>query len=200
MDTSWINPLKSQKRSQLDNQKKIASSKKANKGRLIHLLETAKRALIDSLQGDLQDQIESADAKNRVREDTIRQLIWFLRENELHVPRSDDWTEPAIPISVLQSLAKSTQDNLQTVGGLINKTSKAAQEEEHATLELKNYMENEYKDSQKIYTRRIADIDDACLALVDLELDHDNIKKAISWTMKRKPRFQVHYIRKESTI
>ena len=113
-------------RSQLDNQKKIASSKKANKNRLIHLLETAKRALIDSLQGELWDQIESADTKNRVREDTIRQLIWFLRENELHVPRSDDQTQPAIPISVLQSLAKSTQDNLQTVCGLMNKTSKAA--------------------------------------------------------------------------
>ena len=55
----------SKARNQLDNQKKIASSKKANKGRLIHLLETAKRALIDSLQGDLQDQIESADTKTR---------------------------------------------------------------------------------------------------------------------------------------
>ena len=75
------------KASQLDSQKKIASSKKANKDRLIHLLETAKRALIDSLQGDLQDQIDSADTKNRVREDTIRQLILFLREHELHVPR-----------------------------------------------------------------------------------------------------------------
>ena len=96
-------------RSQLDNQKKIASSKKANKNRLIHILETTKRALVDTLQGELWDQIESADAKNRVREDTIRQLIQFLRENELHVPRSDDWTEPAIPISVLPLLAKTTQ-------------------------------------------------------------------------------------------
>ena len=85
-------------------------------------METAKRALVDTLQGELWDQIESADAKNRVREDTIRQLIQFLRENELHVPRSDNWTEPAIPISVLQSLAKSTQGNLQTVCRLINKT------------------------------------------------------------------------------
>ena len=140
-------------------------------------METAKRALVDTLQGELWDQIESADAKNKVREDTIRQLIRFLRENELHVPRSDGWTEPAIPISVLQALAKSTQDNLQTVCGLINKTSKAAQEEEHATLELKNCMENEYKYSQQTYTRRIADIDNAYLALMDLELDHDIIRK-----------------------
>ena len=101
----------------------------------------------------------------------------FLRENELHLPRSDDWAEPAIPISVLQSLAKSTQDNLQTVCGLMNKTSKAAQEEEHATLALKDCMENEYKDSQQTYTRRIADIDDTYLTLVNLELDHDNIRK-----------------------
>ena len=99
------------------------------------------------------------------------------RENELHVPRSDNLAEPAIPISVLQSLAKSTQDNLQTVCGPINKTSKAAQEEEHATLELKSCEENEYKDSQQTYTQRIADIDDTYLALVDLELDHDNIRK-----------------------
>ena len=102
---------------------------------------------------------------NRVREDTIIQIIQFLRENEFHVPRSDNWTEPAIPISVLQSLTKSTQDNLQTVCGLINKTSKAAQEEEHATLELKNCMENKYKDSQQTYMRRIADLDDAYIAL-----------------------------------
>ena len=92
----------SKARSQLDNQKKIASSKKANRIRLIHLLETAKRALIDSLQEELWDQIESADAKNRVREDTIKQLIQLLRENELHVAKLDDWAEPAIPISVLQ--------------------------------------------------------------------------------------------------
>ena len=137
----------SKARSQLDNKKKFAISRKAIKNRLIHCLETAKRALVDSLQEELWDQIKSADTKKKFREDTIRQLMGFLSKNELHVPRSDDWTEPAIPISVLQSLAKSTQDNLQTVCGLINKTSKAAQEEEHATLELKNCMENEYKDS-----------------------------------------------------
>ena len=62
----------SKARNQLDNQKKIATSKKANKGRLIHLLETAKRTLIDSLQRDLQDQIDSAETKNSIREDTIK--------------------------------------------------------------------------------------------------------------------------------
>ena len=164
-------------RSQLYNQKKITSSKKANKDRLVHILETAKRLLVDTLQGELWNQIESADARDKVREDTIRQLIQFLRENELHVPRSEDWTEPAISISVLQSLAKQTQDNLQTVCGLINKASKASKEEEHATLELNNCKETEYKDSQQTFTRRIADLDEAYIALVDLELDHDNIRK-----------------------
>ena len=79
-------------RSQIDNQKKIASSKKANKDRLVQTLEAAKRALVNALQGELWNQIKSADARDKVREDTIRQLIQFLRENELHVPRSDIWT------------------------------------------------------------------------------------------------------------
>ena len=52
-------------RSQLDNQKKIASSKKANKDRLVQPLEVPKRALVDTLQGELWDQIKSADDKNR---------------------------------------------------------------------------------------------------------------------------------------
>ena len=83
----------------------------------------------------------------------------------------------------------------------MNKTSKVAQEEEHATLEIKNCMENEYKDSQQTYTPRIADIDDAYLALVDLELDHDNIRKEGNiMGYERKSKLQVHYIRKESTI
>ena len=98
----------SKARDHLDNQKKITTSKKAEKGRLIYLLEKAKGTLIDLLQRDLQDQIDLTDAKKRIREDTIKQLIQFLGQNQLQVPRSDDWAEPAIPISVLQSLAKST--------------------------------------------------------------------------------------------
>ena len=93
------------------------------------------------------------------------------------MPRSDDWAEPAIPISVLQSLAKSTQENLQSVCELMNKSSRAIQEEEHATLALKECEKKEYIDSQQTYTRRMADTDDIYLALVDLELDHENIRK-----------------------
>ena len=98
----------SKARDELDNQKKITTSKKAGKGRLIYLLEKAKGTLINSLQQDLQDQINSTDAKKRIREDTIIQLIQFLGQNELQISRSDDWADPAIPISVLQSWAKST--------------------------------------------------------------------------------------------
>ena len=91
---------------QIDNYKRIASSKKTNKDKLVKTLEFAKRALIDTLQSELSSTIESAETKDKVREDTIKQLIHFLKENELHIPKSEDWTEPAIYISVLQSLTK----------------------------------------------------------------------------------------------
>ena len=94
----------------------------------------------------------------------------------MHTPKSKDWTEPAIYISVLQSLAKQTQDNLQAVCRLIKKTSKASKEEEHANLELNN-CETEYKDSQETLAHRIADLNQVYIALVDLELDHDKIRK-----------------------
>ena len=64
---------------QLDNQNKITTSKKAEKRRLIYLLEKAKGNLIDSM-----------DAKKGIRKDTIGQLIQFLGQNELYTPRSDD--------------------------------------------------------------------------------------------------------------
>ena len=129
------------------------------------MLEKAKGTLINSLQQDLQDQIDSTDAKKRIREDTIKQLIQFLGQNELQVPRSDDWAEPAIPISVLQSLAKSTQESLQSVFELMKKSSKAIQEEEHATVALEECEKKEYIDSQQTYTRIMADTDDIYILL-----------------------------------
>ena len=45
-------------RDQLDNQKKIITSKKAEKRRLIYLLEKAKGNLIGSLQEELQYQVD----------------------------------------------------------------------------------------------------------------------------------------------
>ena len=71
---------------------------------------------------------------------------------------------------------KQTQDKLQAVCQLINKTSKASKEEEHANLELNN-CETEYKDSQETLAHKIANLDQTYIALVDLGLDHDNIRK-----------------------
>ena len=93
-------------RNQVDNHKSIVSSKKANKDKIIKTLEFAKKALIDTLQEELSFTVESAETMDKCREDTIKQLIHFLKENELHAPKSKDWTEPAIYISVLQSLTK----------------------------------------------------------------------------------------------
>ena len=92
--------------SQIDNQKRVTSSKKACKDKLVQTLEFAQKTLIDTLQGELCSPIKSAETKDKIREDTIRQLIQFLRENELYVPKLEDWAEPAKYISVLQSLAK----------------------------------------------------------------------------------------------
>ena len=139
-------------------------------------MEFAKRALIDTLQGELSSTIESAETKDKVREDTIKQLIPFLKENELHIPKSRDWTEPAIYISVLQSLTKQTQDNLHAICWLINKTSKASEEEEQAKLELNN-CEAEYKDAHEPLAFKMAKLNRTYIALVDLELDHNNIGK-----------------------
>ena len=163
---------------QIDNHKRIASSKKANKDKLVKSSEFAKRALIDTLQGELSSAIELAETKDKVREDTIKQLIHFLKENELHIPKSRDWTEPAIYISVLQSLTKQTQDNLHAICRLINKTLKASEEEEQAKLELKN-CEAEYMDPHETLTYKMAELNQPYIALVDLELDHDNIRKKV---------------------
>ena len=99
----------------------VASSKKANKDKLIKTLEVAKKTLIDTLQEELSNTIESAseETKEKFREDTIKQLIHFLKEDELHTPKSKDWTEPVIYISVLQTLTKQTQGRWHAIYLLI---------------------------------------------------------------------------------
>ena len=52
----------------------------------------------------------------------------------------------------------------------------ASEEEEHAKLELNN-CEAEYKDSHETLAYKTAELDQTYIALVDLELDHDNIRK-----------------------
>ena len=100
------------------------------------MLEKAKGNLIGSFQEELRYQVDSMDAKKGIRKDTIGQLNQFLGQNELYTPRSDDWVEPAIPISVLQSLAKPTLENLQSVCEIMSKSSRAIQEEDQATVAL----------------------------------------------------------------
>ena len=95
----------------------------------------------------------------------------------MYTPRSDDWIEPAIPVSVLQSLAKPTLDNLQSVCELMSKFSKASQEEDQAKIALEECEKKEYIEIPQTYTRRMADTDDIYLALVDLELDCENIQE-----------------------
>ena len=62
-------------RDQFDNQKKITTSKKAERRRLTYLLENTKGNLIGSLQEKLRHQVDSADAKKEIRKDTIGHLI-----------------------------------------------------------------------------------------------------------------------------
>ena len=135
--------------------------------RLTYLLEKAKRNLIGSLQDELWHQVDSANAKKEIRKDTIGQLFQFLGQNELYTPKPEELIEPAIPISVLQSLAKPTLDNLQSVCELMSKSSKASQEEDQATIALEECEKKEYIKIPQTYTRRMADPDDIYLALVD---------------------------------
>ena len=141
--------LLSKAKSQLNNQRKSADAKQSIRIRTVQLLETAKRVLISLLQEELRDNIEVADTNNKFKESTIKQLIHVFKDNELHVPKANNWVEPVIPIRILPFLAKTTQDNLQTVGELMNKAVKAAKEEDQATLELRKYMEDQYSDSHQ---------------------------------------------------
>ena len=72
-------------KSQVDNYKSIASTKKAIKNRLMKEMEVTKKALTESLQEELQNQAKSTEdeAKDKIRKDTIKRLIHFLKEDEL---------------------------------------------------------------------------------------------------------------------
>ena len=85
----------------------------------------------------------------------------------MYTPKPEELIDPAIPISVLQSLAKPTLDNLQSVCELMSKSSKASQEEDQATIALEECEKKEYIEIPQTYTRRMANTDDIYLALVD---------------------------------
>ena len=66
----------------------------------------------------------------------------------MFTPKPEELIEPAIPISVLQSLAKPTLENLQSVCELMSKSSRAIQEEDQATVALEECGRKEYINSQ----------------------------------------------------
>ena len=86
--------------SRIKTQKRVPSSQKASKDKLVQTLELAQKTLIDTLQGELYNPSKSAETNDNIREDTIKQLIQFLWKNGLHEPKSEDWEESAIYISV----------------------------------------------------------------------------------------------------
>ena len=83
--------LLSKAKSQLDNQRKSADAKQSIIIRTVQLLESAKRVLISSLQEELRDNIEVVDTNNKFKESTIKQLIHAFKDNELHVPKANNW-------------------------------------------------------------------------------------------------------------
>ena len=76
----------------LDNYKSIASSKKDHKDRVVKTLEFAKKTLIDTLLEEPSNPAESEGEKSmdKIREDTNKQLIPFLKEDKLMTPRSEN--------------------------------------------------------------------------------------------------------------
>ena len=52
---------------------------------------------------------------NKIREDTIKQLICFLKDDRLVTTKAEDWAEPTLCISVFQSLTKQTQERLHAI-------------------------------------------------------------------------------------
>ena len=139
------------------------------------------KALTETLQEELRNQAESAgeEIKDKIREDTVKRLIHFLKEDKLPTPKSGsqtDQNEPAIYISELQTLTKQTQDKLQDISQLADKTSKASEEEKQAKLELNSY-EAENEEAHGPLADKVAKLEKIYTTLVGLELELDEIRK-----------------------
>ena len=76
----------------LDNYNSIASSKREHKDSVAKTLEFAKKTLIDTLQEEFCNLTESQGEKsmNKIREDTIKRLIQFLKKDKLVTSRSEN--------------------------------------------------------------------------------------------------------------
>ena len=111
--------------------------------------------------------------------DTIKWLIHFLQEDELRTPKArnqTDQTEPDIYTNELQTLTKQTQDKLQNISQLADKTSKASEEEKQAKLEGNNY-EAENEQAHGPLADKVAKLEKRYTILMDLELEFDAIRK-----------------------
>ena len=113
---------------------------------------------------------------DKIREDTIKQLIHFLKEDKLVTTRSENWTEPAIHISVFQSLTKQTKERLHAIYQLADRASKASEEEEQAKIDLDS-CEAEHEAVHGPIVDKIARVNEAYITLVDLQLDLNYIRK-----------------------
>ena len=91
-------------------------------------------------------------------------------------PKSGNRTEPAIYISVLQTLTRQTEDILHAIYRLTDKNSKASEEETQVKLELNSY-EAENEEIHGPLADKVSKQNKRYSTLVDLELDIDDIRK-----------------------
>ena len=102
--------------SQVDKYTSIAGAKKATRDKLIKELEVSKKKLTETAQEELKLQSTSDENKEKIRDETAKQLIHYLKENKLPTPKPGNWadqSELVIYIYELQALTKETQEKLQ---------------------------------------------------------------------------------------
>ena len=97
-------------------------------------MEVTQKTLTEALQEELQNPAEALEdeARETIRQDTIKWLIKFLKDDELPTPKAGNWTEqnkPVIYTSEVQTLNKQTQNKLQIISQLADKASKSTEDE-----------------------------------------------------------------------
>ena len=107
-------------------------------------MEVTQKTLTETLQEELQnpDEVLEDENKETIRQDTIRWLIQFLKDDELPTPKPGNRTEPnepAIYPNEVQTLNDQTQEKLQLISQIVDKASKATLDEKQARVELSNF-------------------------------------------------------------
>ena len=80
-------------RSQVDNYTSIAGAKKATRDMLIKELEVAKKEFTEGAKEELKLESIGDENKDKIREDTAKQLIHFVKEDRLPTPKPGNQTE-----------------------------------------------------------------------------------------------------------